>query len=216
MPDGGHNAALYADLVAAWSAPGRGYHDLVHLTEVLEHLDRLLDDLGNPVGRDVDVTALRLAAWFHDAVYDGAADDEERSAQWAEAAIEERPLADEVARLVRLTTTHRTEPDDTAGAVLCDADLAILAAPAERYAAYVAGVRHEYAQFDDVTFALGRAAVLEELLGADHLYATQRGRELWEERARANVRAELVSLRAVADPAGSTASDSADRPSADD
>lgn len=195
LPPTNTHDALHAELMAAWAAPERGYHDLQHLHEVLENLDLLLAD---PVTTGADVAALRLAAWFHDAVYDGAPDDEERSAQWAEQALTDPDLAAEVARLVRLTVTHRTEPGDLPGALLCDADLAILASAPERYATYVAGVRHEYAQFDDVTFALGRTAVLEALLEAEHLYATPRGRTLWEDRARANVRAELVSLARAA------------------
>ena len=69
-----------------------------------------------------------LAAWFHDAVYDGQGDDEERSARLAVLARRLGPWADEVARLVRLTATHRPADDDHAGQVLCDADLGILAA----------------------------------------------------------------------------------------
>lgn len=191
-------------LTAAWSSPDRGYHDLRHLAEVLEHLDLLTE---GPADAVVDIAALRLAAWFHDAVYDGEPGAEERSAQWALEAVSPEPdLAAEVARLVRLTEHHRTEPDDVAGALLCDADLAILAAAPERYADYVAGVRREYAHVDDASFALGRSAVLEQLVEAEHLYATARGRALWEEAARANVRTELVSLAraasGVADPPG--------------
>lgn len=183
---------LRNELVAAWSAPSRGYHDVRHLTEVLEHLDLLTTDLDDVA---VDTVTLRLAAWFHDAVYDGGPDCEERSALWALETLgrTDAPAA-EVARLVRLTESHRTAPDDLSGALLCDADLAILAAGHERYRDYVAGVRHEYAHLDDATFALGRSAVLEQLLSAEHLFATARGRALWEEAARANVRAELVSL----------------------
>lgn len=193
-------------LLAAWSSPGRGYHDRTHLTEVLTHLDLLLADV--PAGA-VDTVALRLAAWFHDAVYEGHRDDEERSALWAADALSGDPaLAAEVARLVRLTEHHHAEPDDLAGSLLCDADLAILAAGPERYAAYVAGVRQEYADLDDATFAAGRSSVLRQLVDTEHLYATPRARVLWEEVARANVRAELVTLQTVV-------SDAAGRPAAD-
>ena len=69
-------------------------------------------------------TAVLLAAWFHDAVYDGQADDEERSARLAESGRSAAdPLCDEVARLVRLTASHRPADDDHAGQLLCDADL---------------------------------------------------------------------------------------------
>lgn len=187
-------------LLAAWSSTGRGYHDLTHLAEVLAHLDLLTEQPGS-TGVDVDV--LRLAAWFHDAVHEGQRDDEERSARWAEEALASAPgLAAEVARLVRLTELHRPAADDLAGALLCDADLAILAAGPERYAAYVAGVRREYADLDDVTFAAGRASVLEQLAAAEHLFTTPRARTLWEEAARANVHEELLRLdRVVSDAA---------------
>jgi predicted metal-dependent HD superfamily phosphohydrolase len=139
-----------------------------------------------------------LAAWFHDAVYDGEGDLEERSAVLAETELEAAGCAEdlvtEVARLVRLTATHRPEPGDRRGAVLCDADLAILAADGARYAEYVAGVRAEYAGLDDATFRAGRAAVLAGLVGSGRLFHTETGRRLWEDRARTNVARELTAL----------------------
>lgn len=174
-------------LLAAYGSPERGYHDLLHLTEVLDRIDELARETA------FDGTAVRLAAWFHDAVYDGAPAAEERSARWAQEALAGLPCAAEVARLVRLTEHHAPAPDDVAGAVLSDADLAILASPPERYAAYTAGVRVEYAAFDDATFAAGRRAVLEGLVGGA-LFRTPYARARWEPRARLNVAAELVAL----------------------
>lgn len=184
-PDG-HDPALREELVAAWGAPHRGYHDLRHLAEVLERLGELVP----PEHPDRD--AVVLAAWFHDAVYDGAADDEERSARWAEEALDD-PLAGEVARLVRVTAQHRPVPGDLGGAWLCDADLAILAAGPERYREYVAGVRREYAAVPDDAFAQGRAAILRDLLARDSIFLTEEARR-WETRARANLAAELRDL----------------------
>lgn len=180
--------ALRDDLLAAWDRPG--YHDLLHLEEVLDRLE-LLAVAGVPV----DPTTVALAAWFHDAVYDGAADDEERSAAWAERALP-ATWADEVARLVRLTADHRPGDDDPAGAALSDADLAILAAPRERYDAYAAGVRSDFAHVGDDDFRAGRAAVLRDLLDRPHLFSTAIARELWEVAARANLRRELDELGA--------------------
>ena len=171
-------------LLAAYAHPSRGYHDTLHLSEVLDRLDEL------PGG---DAVAVRLAAWFHDGVYDGRPGAEERSAQWAESALAGRDpaLAAEVARLVRLTETHRPADDDPAGCLLSDADLAILAAPPERYGAYVAAVRREYAHVPDGAFDAGRAAILRDLLTKPHLFHTAYAREHWEAPARANVEAEL-------------------------
>jgi predicted metal-dependent HD superfamily phosphohydrolase len=145
-----------------------------------------------------DVEAVVLAAWFHDAVYDGSGDDEERSAVLADesltAAGVEPGRVREVARLVRLTATHRPGPEDRDGQVLSDADLAVLAADERRYADYVAGVRAEYAHVADDDFRRGRAAVLRDLLAKPSLFHTGAARALWEDRARANVTRELAML----------------------
>jgi predicted metal-dependent HD superfamily phosphohydrolase len=102
----------------------------------------------------------------------------------------------EVARLVRLTHDHRPEADDEAGQVLCDADLAILAADRERYDEYVHDVRREYAHLDDQTFRTGRAAVLRALLDKPTLFHTAFARDAWEDTARANIERELAGLSA--------------------
>jgi predicted metal-dependent HD superfamily phosphohydrolase len=183
--------ALRERLERSYRDDRRGYHDLRHLREVLEHVDELVGP-GDPARETV-----LLAAWFHDAVYAGQPDDEERSARLAEDSLEQplgSELAGEVARLVRLTATHRPTEDDTSGQVLCDADLAILAANPARYADYVQGVRREHAHLPDTDFAAGRAAVLRDLLARPALFHTALARRRWEARARENAEAELSSL----------------------
>ncbi|SEC44021.1 Predicted metal-dependent phosphohydrolase, HD superfamily [Nocardioides exalbidus] len=184
----GDHLALRDELLGAWDRDG--YHDLLHLTEVIDRLDLL-----RSAGAGFDATTVALAAWFHDAVYDGTADDEELSAQWAERALPV-PYADEVARLVRMTVHHRPGDDDPAGGALSDADLAILAAPRERYDAYVAGVRADFAHVEDDDFRVGRALVLDDLAAKPWLFHTPQGRALWEADARANLTRELEELRA--------------------
>jgi predicted metal-dependent HD superfamily phosphohydrolase len=170
-------------------ATDRGYHDTRHLAEVLDRIDELA--VG---GEEFDRQAVVLAAWFHDAVYDGHDGAEERSAQWALEALAGLPVVDEVARLVRLTQRHAPADDDANGSALSDADLAILAAAPERYAEYTADVRREYAHVPEDLFRTGRAAVLGALLAKPSLFHTAHGREHWETRARANVEAELAQL----------------------
>nr|WP_228501288.1 hypothetical protein [Nocardioides agariphilus] len=187
-PLGDDLADVRDELQAAYDGD-RGYHDTRHLTEVLDRIDELA-----AAGEEFDGLAVRLAAWFHDGVYDGRPGAEERSAQWALSALARRPEADEVARLVRLTEQHRPAGDDPNGCILSDADLAILAASPQRYAEYVADVRREYAHVPDDLFCRGRAAVLRELLAKDSLFHTPHACEHWETRARANVEAELRRL----------------------
>ena len=183
--------AVRDDLLVAYADPARGYHDTRHLTEVLDRLDELAD-----AGTSFDRVRVALAAWFHDGVYDGQPDAEERSALWAETALigREPDLVAEVARLVRLTESHRPAADDQNGCALSDADLAILAAPEHRYAEYVADVRREYAHVADDDFRAGRAAILRDLLAKPQLFHTAHAGKHWEPAARANVEAELSRL----------------------
>ncbi len=182
---------LRESLLARWSEPHRRYHAVGHLLAVLERLDEL-------VAPDPVPATLVLAAWFHDAVYEGANDDEEASARLAErelAGIVTPGDVAEVARLVRLTSTHHPVDGDTAGELLCDADLAILGSGTAEYDRYVSLVRQDYAHVSDDDWRTGRAAVLDQLLALDPLFRTERGRALWASRADSNLRRELGTLR---------------------
>jgi predicted metal-dependent HD superfamily phosphohydrolase len=188
----GDVAGAGARLLGRWAEPHRGYHDLTHLAEVLARIE----DLSSYA---LDPATVRLGAWFHDAHYDpAAADNEERSAAYADEVLRSLHVAPgvaaEVTRLVRLTATHDPDDGDRDGAVLCDADLAVLAADAERYGEYAAGVRREYAHVDDAAFAAGRTDVLSRLVARDWLFRTEHARVRWEAAARANVAAELSRL----------------------
>ncbi|HEY8702644.1 MAG TPA: DUF4031 domain-containing protein [Arthrobacter sp.] len=185
----GHDA-LFLDLLDRWGEEHRKYHGCTHLLAVLEALDLLTEPAGAP-------RTVLLAAWFHDAVYRGAAGrDEEESARLAEDRLADAGLPgaeiEEVARLVRLTSDHRTEPGDDDGALLCDADLSVLGSEPEPYARYVAAVREDYAHIGDADFAAGRAAVVRHLLGLDPLFHSKRARDLWLDAARRNLQAELA------------------------
>ncbi|MFF7044244.1 hypothetical protein ACIP4T_25160 [Streptomyces massasporeus] len=192
-PAGGPDPAPYADaLLTRWQEPQRRYHTVEHLTAVLDRVDEL-----ERYARDPDV--VRLAAWFHDAVYlPDRSENEERSARLAERALAEAGVPDaktaEVARLVRLTVTHDPADDDPDGQVLCDADLAVLASPPSAYAAYTTAVREEYHFVPSDAFREGRAAILRQLLDLPRLFRTPHGTAEWEATARYNLTAELEML----------------------
>lgn len=198
-PAAGPDPAPYADnLLARWQEPQRHYHTLAHLTAVLDHVDVL-----EKYAADPDV--VRLAAWFHDAVYfPDRSENEERSARLAERALPEAGVSEaktaEVARLVRLTVGHEPADDDRDGQVLCDADLAILASPPSAYAAYTAAVREEYHFVPSDAFRTGRATILRQLLDLPSLFRTPYGQAEWEATARYNIRSELEMLSLPADP----------------
>lgn len=178
-------------LLASWGQPHRRYHNIAHLRDVLSHADELADHAADPV-------AVKLAVWYHDAVYTGRPDDEENSARRAEAELAALGLPPaliaEVARLVRLTATHDPRRGDYNGEALSDADLAILAAPPDRYVTYTVAIRGEYAHVPDDAFRAGRARILYALLERPAVYRTPYARDQWEAMARFNLGAELRSL----------------------
>ena len=181
--------ATGADLQARWSEPHRRYHNADHLAAVLSHVDLL-------AARADDPDVVRLAAWYHDAVYDPrGADNEGASAELAVTDLGRLGLpatnVAEVRRLVLLTAGHAATADDRNGAVLCDADLAILASEPAAYDAYAVRVREEYAHVPDELFRVGRATVLRQLLDLPALYRLMPS---WEPRARANLERELAGL----------------------
>ncbi|MEK2476384.1 MULTISPECIES: HD domain-containing protein [Streptomyces] len=190
--EGPDPAPYAANLLRRWAEPQRHYHTTDHLTAVLDRIDEL-------AAHAEDLPAVQLAAWFHDAVYrPDRSENEERSAALAERALPElgiaAPCTAEVARLVRLTVTHDPAPDDRNGAVLCDADLAVLAGSPDAYADYAAAVRAEYAFVPDRDFRAGRAAVLRQLLALPRLFMTAQAHDRWETAARHNLSTELTLL----------------------
>jgi predicted metal-dependent HD superfamily phosphohydrolase len=181
---------LEQELRARYAEPHRRYHTVEHLEEALA----VAADLGAS-------PAVELAIWFHDAIYDAAAAHGESEARSAQLAVEELAAigADaaqvaEVERLVLLTAGHEVAPDDAEGAVLADADLAILGAAPERYARYAADVRAEYAHVPDDAWRAGRSAVLRAFLDRPRLYRTDRLHAALDAAARRNLADELRSL----------------------
>jgi len=181
-------------LVAAYSAPGRHHHTLEHLAEMFRVAGRLAPQTDDPA-------AVQLAIWFHDAVYDPRAkDNEARSVDLAVATLgalgAPAAVTSHVARLV-LATAHLTEGDPAAGrdaAVLLDADLAILGAGEERYRRYAADIRREYAFVPDADYRAGRAAMLRAFLARPHIFRTPVMVEEGEARARENLANEVKEL----------------------
>jgi predicted metal-dependent HD superfamily phosphohydrolase len=184
-----------ASVVDRYAEPHRRYHTVAHLESVLEAL--FVDLAEDPV-------SVELAAFFHDAVYDPRAPhgaNERASAALAVHDLTSLGAPDRstaaVSRLILTTVDHRVEDGDGDAAVLGDADLSILGAPAA-YEAYAGAVREEFGWLTGAEWRLGRSAVLRSLLDRPGIYATERGRHRWEAAARANLRAELARLLAQA------------------
>jgi predicted metal-dependent HD superfamily phosphohydrolase len=184
----GESKALRNALITAWSAPIRYYHTLHHLSECLTLAEQWLPSAQAPA-------ELEMAIWFHDAICDPGADDNEaRSATWAVQALHAAGVNPERIAAIEaliLATRHDTPPAGADARSLADIDLAILGAPPTRFAQYEAEIRAEYAHISPALFREGRRRVLARFLARDPLYLTAIGRKQFEAQARANLKAAL-------------------------
>lgn len=192
--------AVGQQLLDRWDQPGRNFHNLHHLADVLGRVDELAVETHDP-------DLVRLAAWYHGAVFNvkdtatGATnkggEDETASAQLALAELADLGVpadkARRVAQLVNALVRHAPDITDFDCAVLCDADLAVLAAEPQRYKEYVRNIRDEYGHIPTPDYVRARIAILTKLLGRKSLFSSPLG-AAWEESARQNVTAELARL----------------------
>ena len=170
-----------------YAGPGRYYHTLDHVQNVLETVESLSSHARN-------LNAVRLAGWLHDVIYDSkASDNEERSAEYAERLCERLSIPDGhlIASLILNTKTHDVGSDDPDAQVLIDADLAILGAGELAYRAYAAKIRQEYAWVPEPDFRTGRRQILERFLTRPKIFHLLGN---LEEPARRNVAAEIARL----------------------
>jgi predicted metal-dependent HD superfamily phosphohydrolase len=175
-------------LMARYAEPHRHYHNSAHLQQMFTILDRLEPQRPQ---------AVDLAVWYHDAVYDPRAqDNEEASARLARQELSQlhvpSEIVEETCRLILLTRSH--EADDPSGRLLLDADLAILGEPEPIYSAYAAAIRQEYAWVPDDRYRQGRADVLRRFLARPYIYHTPLMRVSHEAAARRNLQREIEEL----------------------
>jgi predicted metal-dependent HD superfamily phosphohydrolase len=183
--------ALLAELVGRYSEPHRFYHTLQHLRECFS----VLEPASHLAGRLAEV---QLALWFHDAVYDTRAqDNEEQSARWAEQSLVAAGASSDAAAQVRelvLATKHHAVPQGEDAKLLVDVDLSILGAAEPRFAEYERQIRQEYEWVPEDAFRQRRARVLASFLDRSSIYSTAWFAARLEEQARKNLSRSLKEL----------------------
>jgi predicted metal-dependent HD superfamily phosphohydrolase len=187
----GDGTAAVTDLGARYSESHRHYHTLQHVSSVLEALDAHVGELERP-------QAGVLVVWYHDAVYDPAASDNEaRSADLAAThLLAAHAPVDAVARVrAMILDTRHTEPATSPdGALVADADLAIFSAPAIAFDAYDTAIRQEYAFVPEPAYRAARTRVLQAFLDRPFIYQTAAFRKRNEAAARENLGRAMVRL----------------------
>lgn len=175
---------LLQRLLTAWAEPQRHYHTQQHLAECLSHFEAARDLVRHP-------GEVEIALWFHDAIYEvKAKDNEQRSADWATqvlAGCGADPACSQRVQALIMATCHAAEPVDADARLLVDIDLAILGASPERFAEYDRQVRAEYAWVPGLIYLLKRKQVLQGFLQRKHLYSTHHFQQALEQQARRNL-----------------------------
>lgn len=189
--------ALKSELSALYQAGDRHYHNLTHIEAMLALAGEYRALLDDP-------DAVEAAIWFHDAIYDSRAkDNEAKSAELAEKRLAGRASSHRLARIaamINATATHQLPPfrDEDAlndAALLLDMDMAILGAEPAAFDAYEKAVRLEYGWVEEPMWRAGRSAVLKSFLTRPNIFYTQSFRDRFEARARQNLERSLAVLQ---------------------
>jgi len=184
--------SAFEQLRDAYAEPHRAYHTAAHIGACLRQLD-------NPKVRGLahNVAIVEAALWFHDAIYDPRAqDNEEASARLAEVCLGGAAVnpghVTQIAAHIRATKSHQTAHPD--GQLVVDIDLSILGEAKAVFAAFEAEIQREYAWVPAPAYAAGRAAVLQGFLSRPRIYETEFFRDTYEASARSNIAAALKQL----------------------
>lgn len=185
----GDPEAVLSDLRSRYSEPHRAYHTLAHIRHCLEEFEPLRAQAAAP-------DAIELAIWYHDAIYDPrAADNEERSAELFARTAGSAGLAGpliETTRTLILATRHRAVPADADARLFVDIDLAILGQPWDRFQQYEEEIRREYSWVPSLIFRMKRGQILRGFLDRPTIYGTPAFRDRYEASARENLRRSLA------------------------
>lgn len=175
---------LLIDLTRRYLEPHRRYHTLTHIAHMLQGATQAAQSLGAPLS-DEQIAAI----WFHDAIYDPkACDNEEQSASLAVKLLSGAGWSAEGIETVRrivLDTKHH-EPSLEASKPVIDADLQTLALPWDEYLRIGRLIRDEYRHVSDSDWQNGRSHFFKAWLARKQIYYTPWGAKL-EAQARANL-----------------------------
>lgn len=183
MLEDAHSKALLRLLLEAYSEPQRHYHTIQHIVECLAFFHQIKNQLNDPI-------AVELAIWFHDAIYNPQAiDNEEKSAELMEqhcSQLFENTKIQKVYKWIIATKTHLPTTDQDLNYLL-DIDLAILGSSKQRFAEYEQQIQQEYSWVEAELYRVKRAEVLNYFFEMKPLYQTEYFKNLLEEQAKYNL-----------------------------
>lgn len=178
------------EIAPRYSQPERTYHNLQHLEEVLHAFDKYV-----PMHAPREI---ELALWFHDAVYEPmATNNEERSADLFLKLSHRLKLShhqEHGIKMAIMATKHDALPMTIVDKYVVDADLSILGAEPARFDEYERQVRAEFTSVTNSEWKTGRTRLLQSFLDREWIFSTFVFRGAFEAQARKNLKLSLARL----------------------
>ena len=190
-------SAVFDELDGLYGEPHRRYHAAPHIEHCLRQFDLAADRMDEP-------DAVEMALWFHDAIYEiPAKDNELRSAELFAALADGRGskrFRTKVHNLV-MTTTHLDPPPQTLDeSFMVDIDLSSFGRPWEEFLLDSRAVRAELPHLSDAEFRPRQKKFLESLAARPRFCFTEFFRERHEDRARKNMERMIAMLESEGGP----------------
>lgn len=183
---------LWDEINNRYNSSNRYYHNLNHIRELLEYFSEYEENIKNKA-------VFLFSVYYHDVIYKVTGkDNEEKSALFAAIRLKKIKFPDNQIALcktfIRASRKHQLLIKDEDLAYFLDFDLAVLGKSAGEYAEYIKQIRKEYAVFPDFMYRKGRKKVLQSFLNKNRIYKTGAFYDRFEQKARKNIRNELISL----------------------
>lgn len=179
----------WKDLEKAYSTKSRHYHNLTHISAMIESFATYRDKLQNP-------NEILFSIFYHDFVYSASKKDNElKSAEYALAILPENINLNKQLVFDAICATQQHQHNNIEDINwLIDFDLKILARDWDDYKIYFEQIRKEYRIYPDFLYKPGRAKALKHFLENEFIFQTEEFRNLYEEKARINIEKEIKLL----------------------
>ncbi len=200
--DGPASASWFERLFQNYTESTRHYHTAVHIKEMLEYIQVLNESIPSLTTLSSTIT-LRLATFFHDAIYDPTSSKNElASAELFKEFCVDVPLdhviQSSVETLILATEKHKILEDSSVESNLqiyfLDVDMAVLGKKSSAYLAYAALIRKEYQHVPREIYCEKRAAILEAFC-MGRIFLSDIFHEILETQAKENLQTEINLLR---------------------
>jgi len=186
------SALIHQRLVDSYSEPHRFYHTLVHIEECLLLFDKIRPELQNP-------EAVELAIWFHDAVYQpGAKNNEQLSADQFMALTDnifDPQLRETVYRHIIATVHNESEVKNADTKYLLDIDLSSFGRPWPEFLRDSDNLRREMKSLTDEVYYQRQTSFQDKLFSQPRFFRNDYFYDNYETQARQNRNRYVAAIR---------------------